>query len=63
MLDFVYSDDVARAVSVHSSGIIEALRKVYRADKLVEELLPPAKSQKAGASRQFEGEESDRADR
>ena len=43
-LDFVYSDDVARAVSVHSSGIIEALRKVYRADKLVEEIHPPAKA-------------------
>ena len=38
VLDFVYSDDVARAVSVHSSGIVKALRKVYRADKLVSEL-------------------------
>ncbi len=37
-LDFVYSDDVARAVSVHSSGIVEALGKVYGAEKLVAEL-------------------------
>ncbi len=48
-LDFVYSDDVARAVSVHSSGIVEALRKVYRADKLVDELQPPAKAVGTGS--------------
>ncbi len=49
-LDFVYSDDVARAVSVHSGGIVEALRKVYRAEKLVEEIQPSAKP--AGANSQ-----------
>ncbi len=38
VLDFVYSDTQARAVSVHSQGIIEALRKVYDADDLAEEL-------------------------
>ena len=38
VLDFIYTDEQARAVSVDSRGIIEALRKVYRADKLVNEL-------------------------
>ena len=37
--DFLYTEDQARAVSVHSSAIIEALRKVYGADALVDELL------------------------
>lgn len=37
--DFIYTEEQARAVSVHSAGIIEALRKVYRADRLVDELL------------------------
>jgi hypothetical protein len=40
VLDFVYSDEQARAVSVHSSGILEALRTVYKADRLVDELKP-----------------------
>ena len=38
VLDFAYTDAVARAVSVDSRGIVEALKKVYRADKLVTEL-------------------------
>jgi hypothetical protein len=37
-LDFAYSDEQARAVSVHSQGIIEALRKAYDVDKLADEL-------------------------
>lgn len=38
VLDYIYTDAVARAVSVHSAGILEALRSVYRADSLVREL-------------------------
>jgi hypothetical protein len=38
-LDFAYSDEQARALSVHSAGIIEALRKVYEADELADELV------------------------
>ncbi|HTU20862.1 MAG TPA: S46 family peptidase [Gemmataceae bacterium] len=37
-LDFAYSDEQARATSVHSAGIVEALRKVYDADELADEL-------------------------
>jgi hypothetical protein len=38
VLDFTYTDELARAVSVHSSAIVEALRKVYGADALVDEI-------------------------
>ena len=37
--DFLYTEEQARAVAVHSNAIIEALRKVYRADPLADELL------------------------
>ncbi len=38
VLDFGYDDAIARAVSVDSRGILEALRSIYRADRLVHEL-------------------------
>ena len=38
VLDFAYDDRLARAVSVDSRAIVEALRSIYRADGLVEEL-------------------------
>jgi hypothetical protein len=40
VLDFAYSDEKARAISVDSRAIIEALRKVYDAQALADELLP-----------------------
>ncbi len=39
VLDFAYSDKEARAVSVCSQGMIEALRKIYDAGELADELL------------------------
>jgi hypothetical protein len=39
VLDFAYTDTQARAVSVDSRGIVEALKKVYSADALVSELM------------------------
>ena len=38
VLDYIYTDQVARAVVVHSAGILEALRKIYAAERLVSEL-------------------------
>jgi hypothetical protein len=38
VLDFVYDDRLARAVSVDSRAIVEALRSIYQARGLVEEL-------------------------
>jgi hypothetical protein len=38
VLDFAYTEEQARAVAVHSQGIIEALRKVYDAGPLADEL-------------------------
>jgi hypothetical protein len=36
--DYIYPDQAARAVAVHSAGILEALRKIYQANSLVEEI-------------------------
>ena len=41
VLDCIYTDKQARAVSVDSAAIIEALRNVYDAQPLVDELLSP----------------------
>src|SRR3984957_348844 len=38
VLDYTYTDKVARAVAVHSAGILEALRNVYQANRLATEL-------------------------
>ncbi|HUY90311.1 MAG TPA: S46 family peptidase [Pirellulales bacterium] len=40
VLDFVYSSEQARAVSVHSSAILEALRKLYGAKRVLEGIEP-----------------------
>ena len=39
-LDYYYTDEVARAVSVDARAIVEALRKVYGTTALVDELAP-----------------------
>ena len=36
--DFYYTEKQSRALAVHSQGIIEALRKVYDAGALADEL-------------------------
>jgi hypothetical protein len=38
VLDYGYTDKQARAIAVHSSGILEALRVVYGAKALLAEL-------------------------
>jgi hypothetical protein len=38
VLDYSYTEEQARAIAVHSAGILEALRSVYGANELVAEL-------------------------
>jgi hypothetical protein len=38
VLDFAFTEKQARALAVHSQGIVEALRKVYDANDLADEL-------------------------
>jgi Peptidase S46 len=38
VLDFIYTEKQARTVAVHSQGIVEALRKIYDAEALADEL-------------------------
>jgi hypothetical protein len=39
--NFVYTEEQARHISVHTKGVLEALRKLYQADDLVRELSGP----------------------
>jgi hypothetical protein len=38
VLDFAYEETIARAVSVDSRAIVEALRKIYDANEIADEL-------------------------
>jgi hypothetical protein len=41
--DFVYEGETNRAVAVHTAAMTEALRKLYGAEKLADELLTGAR--------------------
>lgn len=37
---FMYTDEVERSISVHTAGISQVLREIYRTDRLIKELMP-----------------------
>jgi hypothetical protein len=45
VLDFLYTEDVARAVSVSSPAIPEAIRAIYQADDLADEIVHGKRTQ------------------
>ena len=49
--NFVYDDIVGRSISTDSRAIVEALRKIYHADALAEELTGTAAAGKSKAMR------------
>ncbi len=46
--DFGFDEKVNRTVAVHSTGLIEALDKIYGATRVVQELRPEARNSAAG---------------
>jgi hypothetical protein len=36
--DFIFTEETNRTVSVHSSGLLEGIKKIYKADRLAKEL-------------------------
>ena len=51
--NFVFDDEVARSVSVHPAIIVEALRKVYAAGSLADELEKQKPQQRAADSKKY----------
>jgi hypothetical protein len=49
--NFIFDETQNRSISVHSAGMLEALRHVYRAQHLVNELVPAAAPRPAAARR------------
>jgi hypothetical protein len=38
VLNYIYTDEQARALAVHSAGIAQALKRIYSAERVVSEL-------------------------